>query len=214
MTLSRSEEEIVNLSGLYSVFAPLFFALAHRALASADRFFRAAGLIGFRAPAFFADVAAFFGTDLPSRCAHRSLMAAEIRLRAAALIVRVPDPALPGRPRRGLDPSRAAIARSIRFRSSVSAETIWLISMRDSLAAERQRRIPCGRPPRHWLRLWRSSNPEQQPTGRLPLTEDCPEVGVWSITLPARSSSDTRPRSRFLDNVASECCSEHYVRFN
>lgn len=193
MTLSRSEEEIVNLSALYSVFAPFFFASAHRALASADSFFRAAGLIGFRAPAFFAEVAAFFGTDLPSRCAQRSLMAAEIRLRAAGLIVRVPDPALPGRPRRGLDPSRAAITRSIRFRSSVSAETISLISMRNSLAAERQRRIPCGRPPRHWLRLWRSSNPEQQPTGRLPLTEDCPKVCVWSITLPARSSSDTCP---------------------
>ena len=110
MTLSRSEEEIVNLSGLYSVLAPFFFALAHRALASADSFFRAAGLIGFRAPAFFAEVAAFFGTDLPRRCAHRILMAAEIRLRAAALIVRVPDSALAGRPRRGLDPSRAAIA--------------------------------------------------------------------------------------------------------
>ena len=191
MTLSRSEEEIVNLSGLYSVFAPFFFASAHRALASADSFLRAAGLIAFRAPAFLADVAAFFGTDLPSRCAHRSLMAAEIRLRAAALIVRVPDPALPGRPRRGVDPSRAAIARSIRFRSSVSAETSWLISMRDSLAAERHRRIPCGRPPRRWLRLWRSSNPEQQPTGRLTLTEDCPEVRVWSITLLARSFSDT-----------------------
>ena len=110
MTLSRPEEVIVNLSGLYSVFAPFFFASAHRARARADSFFRAAGLIGFRALAFFAEVAAFFGTDLRSRCAHRSLMAAEIRLRVAALIVRVPDPALAGRPRRGLDLSRTAIA--------------------------------------------------------------------------------------------------------
>jgi hypothetical protein len=90
--------------------APFFLASAHRALASADSFLRAAGLIGFRAPAFFAEVAAFFGTDLPSRCAHRSLIAAEMRLRVAAPIVRVPDPASAGRPRRGLDLSRTAIA--------------------------------------------------------------------------------------------------------
>ena len=98
MTLSRSKEKIVNLSGLYSVLAPFFFASAHRALASADSFFRAAGLIGFRAPAFFAEVAA----ALPSRCAHRSFIAADIRLRAAGLIARLPDPALAWRPRRGL----------------------------------------------------------------------------------------------------------------
>jgi hypothetical protein len=95
---------------LYRVAAPAFFLAAHLAFIRAANFLRAAGLIGFRAGAIFVGAAAFVGADLPKRFAHRSFIATDIRLRAAALIVRVPDPALAGRPRRGLDPSRAAIA--------------------------------------------------------------------------------------------------------
>jgi hypothetical protein len=90
--------------GSYRVAAPAFFLAAHLAFIRAANFLRAAGLIGFRAGAIFV------GADLPKRFAHRSFIAADIRLRAAGLIVRVPDPALAGRPRRGLDPSRAAMA--------------------------------------------------------------------------------------------------------
>jgi hypothetical protein len=70
--------------------APDFFAAAQRALASADNFFRAAALIGFRAATLFDGAAAFFGADLPSRCARRNFIAAKIRLRAAGLTVRLP----------------------------------------------------------------------------------------------------------------------------
>jgi|ERR1039458_7273271 hypothetical protein len=94
----------------YRDVAPAFFAAAHRAFASADNFFRAAGLIGFQAGAFFAGVAALFGADLPFCFAHRAFCAAEILARADALIVRLPAEEFGGRPRRGLDPSRAAIA--------------------------------------------------------------------------------------------------------
>ena len=102
---------------LYRVFAPAFFLAAQRAFASADNFFRAAGLIDFRAVTFFAG--AVFGADLPFCFAHRAFCAAEILARADALIVRLCGTgcdvsALGGRPRRGrddtADPSRAAIA--------------------------------------------------------------------------------------------------------
>ncbi len=41
---------------------------------------RAAGLTGFRAEAAFVGAAVFFGADLPKRFAHRSFIAADIRL--------------------------------------------------------------------------------------------------------------------------------------
>jgi hypothetical protein len=100
---------------LYRVFAPAFFAAAQRGFASADSFFRTAGLIGFQAGAFFAGVAAFFGAVLPFCFAHHAFFAAPILALAAALILRLPGAAcgvraLGGRPRRGRDPSSAAIA--------------------------------------------------------------------------------------------------------
>jgi len=99
----------------YRVVAPAFFRAAQRAFIRAASFLRAAGLIGFRAGAFLAGGAAFFEADLPFRVAHRSFIAADIRLRAAGLMVRLRGPAcndsaLGGRPPRGCDPSRAAIA--------------------------------------------------------------------------------------------------------
>ena len=90
--------------------APAFFAAAHRAVASADNLFRAAGLIGLRVATFFAGAEDFFGAELPFCLAHRDFCAAEILARADALIVRLPIEDFGGRPRRGLDPSRAAIA--------------------------------------------------------------------------------------------------------
>src|SRR5208282_4790323 len=65
---------------------PFFFLSAHLAFIIADNFFRAAALIGGRPVDFFE--AAFLGADLPFHCAHRCFIAAEIRLRAAGLIVR------------------------------------------------------------------------------------------------------------------------------
>ena len=121
---------------LYKDLAPAFFAAAQRAFARADNFFRAAGLIGFRAATFFDGAAAFFGADLPSRCAHRSFIAADIRFRAAGLIVRrfgllaaiaFFEPAgLPGPRRTGweLSPIRAAIAFSSRLASCLSCATM------------------------------------------------------------------------------------------
>ena len=108
-----------NHCWLYNDVAPAFFLAAQRAFASADNFFRAAGLIGFRAAAFLAGAAAFVGADLPFRFAHARFIASPMRLRASALIVRLcgadcGDCALGGRPRRGrdeeYDPSRATIA--------------------------------------------------------------------------------------------------------
>src|SRR6516225_1017797 len=96
-------------------------------------FFRAAGLIGLRA-GFLAGGAAFLARDFPLRCAHLIFIAADIRLRAAALISRLPVADPGGRPRRGPKPSRAAMAWLIRLRSAVSSATIWLISMRSSVA--------------------------------------------------------------------------------
>ena len=123
-----------NRIWLYKVLAPAFFAAAHRAFASADNFFRAAVLMGFRAGVFLAGAEAFFGADLPFCFAHRAFCAAEILARADALIVRLPIEDFEGRPRRGLDPSRAAIAWLIRLSSAVRAETICLMSMRTSVA--------------------------------------------------------------------------------
>jgi len=93
-------------------YAFAFFLAAQRALISVDNFFLAAALIAGRAQVFL-------GADLPFHFARRCFIASEIRLRAAALIVRrfwrvagaVCDG---GRPRRGADgptsPSRAAMA--------------------------------------------------------------------------------------------------------
>ncbi len=47
----------------YRVAAPTFFAAAQRAFASADGFLRAAGLMGFRAVAFFAGASGSLGAD-------------------------------------------------------------------------------------------------------------------------------------------------------
>jgi hypothetical protein len=90
---------------LYKAVAPAFFLAAQRAFIKADNFFFIAGLIGRRTVAFLAGAVTFFGVGLRFRCAHLSFIAAEMRFRAAGLIVR-----LRGRPRRGRDPSRAAIA--------------------------------------------------------------------------------------------------------
>ena len=70
-----------------------------------------AGDIGFRA-VFLAGGAAFFAGDFPLRCAHLSFIAADMRFLAAGDIVRVRVADFGGRPRRGLDPSRAVIAPS------------------------------------------------------------------------------------------------------
>jgi hypothetical protein len=90
-----------------------FFRAAQRAFINADNFFLAAALIAGRA-------LVFLGADLPFHFAHRCFIASEIRLRAAALIVRrfwrvagaVCD--FGGCPRRGADgptsPSSAEIA--------------------------------------------------------------------------------------------------------
>src|SRR3974390_3167667 len=74
-----------------------------------------------------------FGADFPLHFAHRCFMAAEIRLRAAALIVRrfpPADTAFDGRPRLGADevsPSRAEMAWSRRLRSALNSEIrLWM----------------------------------------------------------------------------------------
>ena len=130
----------------YRALAPAFFLAADLAFISVANFLQAAGLIGFRAETFFACTAAFFGADLPKRSAHRSFIAADIRLRAAGLIVRLPGAACDdcdfgGRPRRGREPSRAAMAWSIRLSSAVSSSNIWLMSMQKSLAAQNNERM-------------------------------------------------------------------------
>jgi len=110
----------------YKVLAPAFFRAAHRAFASADSFFRAAGLIGLRAGLLDGGTA-FFAADLPFRCAHLSFIAVDIRLRAAGLIVRLRGAVLGGRPRLadwGPSPTSAAIAFSMRLASSLSCATM------------------------------------------------------------------------------------------
>ena len=94
-------------------YAFAFLLAAERTFIWADNFFLAAALIGGRA-------LVFLGADLPFHFAHRCFIASEIRLRAAALIVRrfwrvagaVCD--FGGRPRRGADgptsPSSAEMA--------------------------------------------------------------------------------------------------------
>ena len=103
---TRAQNILFEYSRLYRDFAPAFFRTAQRAFMRTANFFRAAGLIGLRA-GFLAAGAAFLARDLPFRCAHLIFIAAEIRLRAAGLIVRLRSADLGGRPRRGLDPSRA-----------------------------------------------------------------------------------------------------------
>ena|ERR1035438_8359829 len=122
-----------NRIWLYKVLAPAFFAAAHRAFASADNFFRAAVLMGFRAGVFLAGAEAFFGAELPFCFAHHAFLAAPILARAEALMTRRLRPAalawplLGGRPRRaGWEPipTRAAIACSMRLTSSLSCATM------------------------------------------------------------------------------------------
>ena len=101
-----------------------FFLTAQRAFINADNFFLAAALIGGR-------LLALLGADFPFHFAQRCFMAAEIRLRAAALIVRRLWPKagtardFGGRPRRGADgpesPSSAEMAWSTRTRSDLSS---------------------------------------------------------------------------------------------
>ena len=72
-----------------------FLRAAQRAFIKADSFLRAAGLICGRLPAFF--VAGFrvaAGLDPRFRSAHRAFIAADIRRRAEALIVRFRGPYL------------------------------------------------------------------------------------------------------------------------
>ena len=76
-----------------------------------------------------------FGADFPFHLAHRCFIAAEIRLRAAGLIVRrfpPADAAFGGRPRLGADevsPSRAEMAWSRRLRSALNSETRFSMSI-------------------------------------------------------------------------------------
>jgi len=96
-----------------SDYAFSFFLAAQRAFINADNFFLAAALIGWR-------LLAFLGADFPFHFAQRCFIAFEIRLRAAALIVRrlrrLADAVCDfgGRPRRGADgpasPSSAEMA--------------------------------------------------------------------------------------------------------
>src|SRR5271157_5064082 len=112
---------------------PFAFCLAaQRAFINTDNFFLAAALIGGR-------LLAFLGADFPFHFAHRCFIAAEIRLRAAALILRrrgvIVGVAFDfgGRPRRGADepasPSSAEIAWSRRFRSAFKSETKFWMSI-------------------------------------------------------------------------------------
>jgi hypothetical protein len=106
----------------------VLFRSAQRAFINADNFFLAATLIAGRA-------LVFLGADFPFHFAHRCFMAAEIRLRAAALIVRrfpPADAAFGGLPRLGADevsPSRAEMARSRRLRSALNSETRCWVSI-------------------------------------------------------------------------------------
>jgi hypothetical protein len=122
------------------MFYAVFFLSAHRAFIKADNFFFIAGLIGFRAVDFLGGAEAFFVAALPFCFAHRAFCAAEILARAEALIVRrfgLPavtffEPAgRPGPRRAGWEPNptRAAIACSIRLTSSLSCATMLWMSM-------------------------------------------------------------------------------------
>ena len=114
-------------------YAFAFFLAAQRAFINADNFFLAAALIGGR-------LLAFLGADFPFHFAQRCFIASEIRLRAAALIVRrlwrgagaVCD--FGGRPRRGADgpasPSSAEMAWSMRARSDLSSANMFSRSTR------------------------------------------------------------------------------------
>ena len=106
-----------------------FLHVAQQAFVKADSFLRAAGLICGRLPAFF--VAGFrvaAGFDPRFRSAHRAFIAADIRRRAAALIMSLRGPFVSplcgGRPRRRIgpetSPSRAEIAWFNRERSDFS----------------------------------------------------------------------------------------------
>lgn len=132
----RCQEALVGLV-LYAVFA--FFRSAHLAFIIADNFFRMAALIGLRAARFLGAALVFFGSDLPFHFAQRCFIAAEMRFRAAALIRRRFWPlaglawlTFGGRPRRGgwvPNPTRAAMAFSIRLASCLSCVTMLLMSM-------------------------------------------------------------------------------------
>ena len=93
--------------------APCLLRAAQRAFINADNFFRAAGLI-FGRPAVFlaAALAGFLGEEPFFLAAHLAFIAAEIRFLAATLRTRLLVPTIPfgGRPRRGAEPSNAAIA--------------------------------------------------------------------------------------------------------
>jgi len=101
-------------------YAFAFCFAAQRAFINRDNFFLAAALIGGRP-------LPFLGADFPFHFAHRSFIAAEIRLRAAALMWRpgrlVANTALGGRP------SRATMARSMRVCCSLRAATKFAMSM-------------------------------------------------------------------------------------
>ena len=95
-----------------------------------------AALIGLRPALFFGAVLAFFGADLPFHFAQRCFIAAEVRLRAAALMRRrfLPSTgaacfALGGRPWRAgeVSLSSAEMAWSIRLRSVLRSESkLWM----------------------------------------------------------------------------------------
>src|SRR5271165_290425 len=111
-------------------YAFAFCFAAQRAFIKSDNFFLAAALIAGRA--FGLAEAAFFGADLRFHFAQRCFMASEIRLRAEALMCRpVVAAAFDGRPRRAGEstPSRAAMAWSMRVRSSLRASTTFAMSM-------------------------------------------------------------------------------------
>ena len=109
-------------------YAFAFFLAAQRAFINADNFFLAAALIGGRP-------LDFFGAVFPFHFAQRCFIAAEILLRAAALIVRrlrrgadaICD--LGGRPRRGANrpalPSSAEIAWWMRARCDLSSANMF-----------------------------------------------------------------------------------------
>ena len=96
----RVNQPLDNVAQTFHYAFDFCFA-AQRALINTDNFFLAAAFIGGR-------LLAFRGEDFPFHFAHRSFIAAEIRLRAAGLMWRpgrlVADTALGGRP------SRATIA--------------------------------------------------------------------------------------------------------
>jgi hypothetical protein len=178
MTLSLSEDEIVNLSGLYSVFAPFFFASAHRALLTDERsrIDQAIAALEGSSPRRGRPAKAGSGTRTMSAAARKRISAA-MRMRWAQ--------------RRG--------------ESVPKAETIWLISMRDSLAAERQRRIPCSRPPRRVCRgqvILSNSQPATPPYRRLSRSRDvgsCTNLPATKLELRVESLQRVRIALRQLE---------------